>query len=40
MALADALIAATAAVHSKIIVTRNVDDFSDTHIPGIDPWDN
>jgi toxin FitB len=36
--MADGLIAATAAVHTKIIVTRNVEDFSDTRIPVIDPW--
>jgi predicted nucleic acid-binding protein len=37
--MADGLIAATAAVHGKIIVTRNVDDFADTGIPVINPWD-
>jgi toxin FitB len=36
--IADALIAATAAVHSKIIVTRNVGDFADTGLPVINPW--
>ena len=36
--MADGLIAATAAVHTKIIVTRNVDDFADTRIPLINPW--
>jgi toxin FitB len=36
--MADGLIAATAAVHSKIIVTRNVEDFCDVGIPVIDPW--
>ena len=36
--MADGLIAATALVHSKIIVTRNVEDFSDLGIPVIDPW--
>ena len=36
--MADGLIAATAAVHSKIIVTRNVEDFSDTGLPVINPW--
>lgn len=38
-AMADGLIAATAAVHGKIIVTRNVDDFADTGIPVINPWE-
>jgi len=38
--MADGLIAATAAVHSKIIVTRNVDDFADTRIPVINPWES
>src|SRR3984893_11874904 len=37
--MADGLIAATAAIHDKIIVTRNVDDFADTHIPVINPWE-
>ena len=37
--MADGLIAATAAIHSKIIVTRSVDDFADTRIPVINPWE-
>jgi toxin FitB len=37
--MADALIAATAVVHQKIIVTRNAGDFADTRIPMINPWD-
>ena len=36
--IADGLIAATAAVHAKIIVTRNVEDFSDTQLPLVNPW--
>ena len=36
--MADALIAATAAVHRKTVVTRNVADFADLGIPLIDPW--
>ena len=36
--VADALIAATAHVHNKIIVTRNVADFADAGVPVIDPW--
>ena len=36
--MADGLIAATAVVHAKIIVTRNVGDFSDLRIPVINPW--
>jgi predicted nucleic acid-binding protein len=36
--MADCLIAATASIHAKIIVTRNVADFMDTGIPVIDPW--
>jgi len=36
--MADGLIAATALVHTKIIVTRNVEDFSDVGIPVINPW--
>jgi toxin FitB len=37
--MADGLIAATAMVHNKIIVTRNVSDFSDTGVPVVSPWD-
>jgi predicted nucleic acid-binding protein len=36
--MADALIAATAHVHNKIIVTRNRADFADTGVTVIDPW--
>jgi toxin FitB len=36
--MADGLIAATAVVHTKIIVTRNIDDFSDAAVPVINPW--
>jgi toxin FitB len=36
--MADCLIAATASIHGKIIVTRNVADFMDTGIPVINPW--
>jgi predicted nucleic acid-binding protein len=38
--MADALIAATAAVHRKILVTRNVADFADLGLPLINPWDS
>lgn len=34
----DGLIAATAAVHGLILVTRNVRDFADTPISIVDPW--
>ncbi len=37
--MADALIAATAVVHAKIIVTRNAPDFSDTGVTVVNPWD-
>jgi hypothetical protein len=37
--MADGLIAATAAVHGKIIVTRNVADFAAIRVPVINPWD-
>jgi len=37
--MADGLIAATAAVHGKIIVTRNVGDFADIGVSVINPWD-
>ena len=37
-AMADALIAATAIVHRKTIVTRNTADFEETHVPVINPW--
>jgi toxin FitB len=34
----DALIAATARVHNKVVVTRNVADFADTGVDVINPW--
>jgi predicted nucleic acid-binding protein len=37
-AVADALIAATAIVHRKTIVTRNTIDFEATRVPVINPW--
>jgi toxin FitB len=37
-AVADALIAATAIVHRKTIVTRNTADFEGTRVPVINPW--
>ena len=36
--VADALVAATAYVNNKIIVTRNVADFADVGVPVVDPW--
>lgn len=36
----DALIAATALVHSLTIVTRNVGDFESTGVPLLNPWDD
>jgi predicted nucleic acid-binding protein len=35
----DALIAATAQVHSLTLVTRNVSDFAQTGISIVNPWD-
>lgn len=37
--VADALIAATAVIHHKILVTRNIADFADTGVPVVNPWD-
>jgi predicted nucleic acid-binding protein len=37
-AMADALIAATARVNDKVLVTRNVADFADMGIDVINPW--
>lgn len=36
--VADALIAATAYVNNKIVVTRNVADFADSGVLVADPW--
>jgi toxin FitB len=37
--MADGLIAATAIVYGKVIVTRNVSDFADARVPVINPWE-
>jgi predicted nucleic acid-binding protein len=37
--MADGLIAATAQVHDKIVVTRNAPDFADTETVVINPWE-
>jgi len=37
--MAAALIAATARVHNKVIVTRNIPDFADCGVDVIDPWE-
>jgi predicted nucleic acid-binding protein len=34
----DTLIAATARVHNKVVVTRNVADFADVGVTVLDPW--
>ena len=34
----DALIAATALVHGMTVVTRNIDDFTATGVPLLNPW--
>jgi predicted nucleic acid-binding protein len=36
--VADALIAATAVVNRKVLVTRNVAEFADAGVEIIDPW--
>jgi predicted nucleic acid-binding protein len=36
--MADALIAATARVHNKVVVTRNMADFADAGVDLLDPW--
>jgi predicted nucleic acid-binding protein len=38
LSVIDALIAATAAVHNFILVTRNTSDFNRCSIDIIDPW--
>ena len=35
----DAIIAATALIHDMTVITRNVDDFSDTQAKLINPWE-
>jgi len=37
--MADALIAATARVHNKVVVTRNTADFADAGVDLVDPWE-
>ena len=36
--MADTLIAATARVHDKVLVTRNTRDFADLNVALLDPW--
>jgi predicted nucleic acid-binding protein len=36
----DALIAATALVHSMVVVTRNVADFAMTGVQIVNPWES
>jgi len=35
----DGLLAATAIHHNLTIVSRNVGDFADTHVPILNPWE-
>jgi len=37
--MAGALIAATARVHNKVVVTRNTADFADAGVDLVDPWE-
>ena len=37
---ADSLIAATAYIHNKVLVTRNVKDFTEANIKILNPFDN
>src|SRR5258708_1192581 len=37
---ADAILAATALHHRLTIVSRNVGDFKNAHVPVISPWDS
>jgi hypothetical protein len=37
--MADALIAATARVNDKVLVTRNVADFQEMGVEVLNPWD-
>jgi predicted nucleic acid-binding protein len=37
---ADSLIAATAYIHGKVLVTRNVKDFTECNIEILNPFDN
>jgi toxin FitB len=39
LAAIDGLLAATALHHNLTIVSRNVDDFADTQVPILNPWE-
>jgi predicted nucleic acid-binding protein len=38
--LMDSLIASVALTHNLIVATRNIDDFSDTGVQLINPWND
>lgn len=40
LAVLDSLIASTAIQHDLVLVTRNIDDFSPTGVPILNPWEN
>ncbi len=40
ISMADGLIAATARLHSQILVTRNVADFAETGVSLLNPWED
>lgn len=40
ISMADGLIAATALVHSLVVVTRNTNDIAPAGIPVFNPWEN
>jgi predicted nucleic acid-binding protein len=39
LSIIDGLLAATALHHSLTVVSRNISDFANTHVPVLNPWE-
>jgi predicted nucleic acid-binding protein len=39
LSIIDGLLAATALHHNLTVVSRNISDFANTHVPVLNPWE-